>query len=120
MLFSIFGGSNPTQGYSINFDVKNNDFGTCDPTLGEYVVLWDFNITPPSTLVNGSVILIEYSIDSGSNWNTIASGVNTNLGSYAGNVGYDLTTVWFRCTATYNGFIYAGSPEILTPPYSCI
>ena len=45
MLFSIFGGSNPTQGYSINFDVKNNDFGTCDPTLGEYVVLWDFNIS---------------------------------------------------------------------------
>lgn len=119
MLFSIFGGSNPTQGYSINFDVKNNDISGCDPTLGEYVVLWDFNITPPSTLFNDSLVLIEYSTNSGSSWNTITT-VSTNLGSYSGDLNIDLTTVWFRCTATYNGFIYSGSPEILTPPYACV
>lgn len=120
MLFSLLGSSNPTQGYSIDFEVENNDSVTpCNSALGEFIVNWSYNTTPPLYLVNGSLVKIEYSTDSGANWTTITSSASVNWGSYQGTVPSNLSSTWFRCTATYNNFQYAGSPETLTPPYFC-
>lgn len=125
MLFSVVSGSDPLVGYTASKDVINNDAITpCDPTLGKYSVQWSFIPSLPTTILNGTRAMIEYSLDGGSTWVIANASVAASIGYYDGDLygvaGFtSLDNTRFRLTI-YNGQArLSGTPFTFTSPYSC-
>lgn len=125
MLFSVMGASDPLVGYTASTTLINNDSVTpCDPTVGKYSAQWSFIPGLPSTILNGTRAMIEYSLDGGFTWIIDAASVDASLGFYDGDlsgvVGFtSLDNTRFRLTI-YNGQArLSGTPIVFTPPFSC-
>lgn len=126
MLFSVLSGGDALVGYTASKDVINNDAITpCDPTQGKYSVQWSFlPSTPPSSILNGTRAMIEYSLDGGANWVIADASVAASIGFYDGDLfgvaGFSsLNSTRFRLTI-YNGQArLSGTPVTFTPPFSC-